>query len=96
MFRFPLLALLMFIVTAVSADDYPRLTNLPTIYINTFDNRPVTSKTDYIYATMHYVDEADQLTTYDSLQIRGRGNSTWGLAKKPFRIKFHSKEKFLG
>ena len=96
MFRFPLLALLMCIVTTVSADDYPRLTNLPTIYINTFDNRPVTSKTDYIYATMHYVDEADQLTTYDSLQIRGRGNSTWGLAKKPFRIKFHSKEKFLG
>ena len=46
MFRFPLLALLMFIVTTVSADDYPRLTNLPTIYINTFDNRPVTSKTD--------------------------------------------------
>lgn len=29
-------------------------------------------------------------------QIRGRGNSTWEFPKKPFRIKFSSKESLLG
>ena len=91
-----LLALFLLALPKVAAEDFTRLSNLPAIYINTFDHCPITSKTDYVYATMHYVDENDNLTTYDSLQIRGRGNSTWGLPKKPFRIKFHKKEKFLG
>lgn len=91
-----LLALFLLALPKVAAEDFTRLSNLPAIYINTFDHCPITSKTDYVFATMHYVDENDNLTTYDSLQIRGRGNSTWGLPKKPFRIKFHKKEKFLG
>ncbi len=91
-----LLAFFLLALPKVAAEDFMRLSNLPAIYINTFDHCPITSKTDYVFATMHYVDENDNLTTYDSLQIRGRGNSTWGLPKKPFRIKFHKKEKFLG
>ena len=73
-----------------------RYTNLPTIYIETFGKAAITSKDTYIYATMWYVDENNVVTQYDSLQIRGRGNSTWKLSKKPYRIKFHQKEKFLG
>lgn len=73
-----------------------RYTNLPTIYVETFNKVSITSKTTYVYATMWYVDENDVVTRYDSLQIRGRGNSTWKLNKKPYRIKFHSKEKLLG
>ena len=73
-----------------------RLTNLPHIYINTFTGNSITSKTNYVYARMWYVDEKDSVTFYDSLEIRGRGNSTWGLAKKPYKLKFHQKEKFLG
>lgn len=87
---FPLLA------TTALSETYVRQTNLPTVYINTYNNVAITSKTVYVYATMVYVDENDNITTYDSLQIRGRGNSTWGLNKKPYRIKFHEKEKFLG
>jgi spore coat protein CotH len=30
------------------------------------------------------------------LQIKGRGNSTWGMPKKPYRLKFDSKAKVLG
>ncbi|MBQ4621597.1 MAG: CotH kinase family protein, partial [Bacteroidaceae bacterium] len=75
---------------------YSRYTNLPTIYIETFNKAGITSKTTYVYATMWYVDENDQVTRYDSMQIRGRGNSTWNLQKKPYRIKFQNKEKFLG
>lgn len=89
---------LFLICLTLSAQDteHVRLTNLPHIYINTFDGRSITSKTTYVYATMWYVDENDVVTQYDSLEIRGRGNSTWSLAKKPYRIKFHQKEKLLG
>lgn len=71
-------------------------TNLPAVYINTQYNQSITSKTDYIYCTLRYTDEQGVTTTYDSVQIRGRGNSTWNMPKKPYRIKFKSKEKFLG
>ena len=95
-------------------EDHIRLTNLPHVYINTFDDREVTSKTDYTYATMWYVDEEDQVTQYDSLEIRIRGNGTAGISpkpkfwkfwkwelrkketKKPYKLKFHEKEKLLG
>ena len=83
------------LATLISMAQYAQLTNIPTIYIETFGNRSVTSKTTYVYATMTYVDGAN-IVQYDSLQIRGRGNSTWGLAKKPYRIKFNESTKFLG
>lgn len=73
-----------------------RYSNLPTIRINTLDGWPVTSKSTYKLCTLSYTDENSVTTVYDSVQIRGRGNSTWNLAKKPYRIKFKSKEKFLG
>lgn len=83
-------------ITTLCAQTYVRKTNLPCIYVNTEGHKAVVSKDNYIYATMVYVDENDQQTTYDSLQIRGRGNSTWNMRKKPYRLKFHDKEKFLG
>ena len=75
---------------------FTRLTNLPAVYINTFDGGGIVSKTDYKYCRLRYVDETDVVTLYDSVSIRGRGNSTWSLSKKPYRIKFLNKEKFLG
>ena len=90
-------ALLFFFTALVaSAQTYVRKTNLPTVYINTFNNVPITSKETYVYATMHYVDENDAVTAYDSLQIRGRGNSTWSQEKKPFALKFPQKLCFTG
>ena len=83
-------------VMTLCAQTYVRKTNLPCVYINTEGHKAVSSKETYMYATMVYVDENDQVTQYDSLQIRGRGNSTWGLRKKPYRIKFKEKQKFLG
>lgn len=75
---------------------YVRLTNLPHVYVNTFDGKSISSKTTYKYATMVYVDEEDNVITYDSMEIRGRGNSTWGMSKKPYKIKFNEKVKLLG
>lgn len=79
-----------------SAQQYTLKTDLPAIYIETFDGYGVTSKDTYKYCRLHYVDEAGQVSHYDSVSIRGRGNSTWKMAKKPYRIKFKEKEKFLG
>lgn len=72
-----------------------QLTNLPALYINTFDGSSITSKYDYKYAKLWRIQDGET-EFIDSLQIRGRGNSTWGVPKKPYRIKFKSKEKFLG
>lgn len=72
-----------------------QLTNLPTLFINTYDGTAVTSKREYKLARMWRLD-GDSVAAYDSLRIRGRGNSTWGMAKKPYRLKFNRKERFLG
>ncbi|MBO4801780.1 MAG: CotH kinase family protein [Bacteroidaceae bacterium] len=76
--------------------DVQRLTNLPHLYLETFNKRAITSKSTYVLARLWYIDENDEVTFYDSLEVRGRGNSTWGLAKKPYKLKFKEKEKFLG
>ena len=89
------LSLLACIMVYVGMAQYDQLTNIPTIYIETFAGQHITSKENYIYATMTYVD-GENMVQYDSLQIRGRGNSTWNLAKKPYRIKFNESTKFLG
>ena len=72
-----------------------QLTNLPAVYINTFDGSTIDSKYNYKYAKLWRIQ--DGVTEFiDSLQIRGRGNSTWTVPKKPYRVKFKNKEKFLG
>lgn len=77
------------------AQKYVQKTDLPTIYIETVNNKPIESKEDYVDATLYYVDETG-VKTYDKLGVRGRGNSTWNLEKKPYRIKFADKQAFMG
>ncbi len=72
-----------------------QLSDVATLYINTQDEAAVNSKSTFRYARMWEVMDG-QVTMYDSLQIRGRGNSTWGLAKKPYRLKFNEKVRLLG
>lgn len=78
------------------AQEHKRLTNLPHLYVNTFTGNPIVSKTEQVWARMWLVDEQDVVTFYDSISIRGRGNSTWNMAKKPYRIKLLEKAKLLG
>ena len=91
-----LVALLCMFVTHAVAQEHVRLTNLPHVYIETFSGRSITSKDNYVLARMWMVSERDSVQFFDSLEIRGRGNATWGLAKKPYKLKFHEKEKLLG
>lgn len=82
-------------LASAQGDSYPRLTNLPTVYIETENHQEILSKENYVNATLRYVDD-NGVKLYDALGIRGRGNSTWGLAKKPYRLKFDKKQEFLG
>ena len=52
-------------------------TDLPTLFINTYDGTAVTSKREYKLARMWRLD-GDSADAYDSIRIRGRGNSTRG------------------
>ena len=71
---------------------YSTFTGLARLYINTEDGTPITSE-DYVSASFkldpNFQFDGAVLETTGS--IRGRGNSTWGMAKKPYRITFDSK-----
>ena len=69
---------------------------LPIVSINTPNAQSITSKEDWIEgATMSIVNAGVQ--NYEgTTSIRGRGNSTWGMPKKPYALKLDSKAEILG
>jgi hypothetical protein len=74
-----------------------QLTHLPTLYINTENAQPVVSKVDYLNATLTIKSSvAEEEVTDLVTEIRGRGNSTWGMSKKPYRLKLDKKANLFG
>jgi hypothetical protein len=76
--------------------DLTKFTGLPIVNIQTDNNLPIESKDDYITGIVS-VDGGRGFEDLGStiMEIRGRGNSTWGNPKKPYQMKLDSKEKFL-
>lgn len=77
-----------------------KVEHFPAIYITTDDKASITSKTDYKGATIK-VEDPDKMysdsTVYEGhMQIRGRGNTTWDMPKKPYRLKLDDHTKLLG
>ena len=75
-------------------------TGIPVLWIETEGRAAITSKEDYINAHFKLVEDvktraAGDVTEFDG-KIKGRGNSTWGMAKKPYAIKFDEKQSFFG
>ena len=72
-------------------------TGLPVIYVDTEGGKPIVSKEDYLNASLHILgtEAYDGLNPADC-QIRGRGNTTWGWPKKPYLVKFESKQSLFG
>ena len=76
---------------------------LPVVYLNTTNGVAITSKEEYVGGSL-YIDPLN--TGYEALgsetapvtgQFKGRGNWTWnGFDKKPYRIKFDTKQNVLG
>lgn len=70
--------------------------DIPHITITTTNGQEVTSKSDYLTATIS-IDGKDLYEDYSgTTEIRGRGNSTWTYPKKPYRLKLTSKSEILG
>jgi len=74
-----------------------QLTNLPTVYISTDGGRNVVDKDVYLDAVISVRSAvAAEVITDVVTQIKGRGNSTWGMPKKPYRLKLDKKDNLLG
>ncbi len=71
-------------------------TGLPILYLET--EAPVVSKDDYVKGkmTVDANSKYPQPVTTMQMEMRGRGNSTWTMPKKPFRIKLDTKAELLG
>ena len=70
---------------------------LPIVLVNTPDFEPIESKEIYIPGTEYFSLNLDM--TYDfigEVKIKGRGNSTWGAPKKPYKIKFEEIQSLYG
>lgn len=75
----------------------PASVNLPVLTINTAGAVPIVSKDDYVDGTMTIVDAANPSYNYSgTLEVKGHGNSTWAMPKKPYRLNLDSKAALLG
>lgn len=70
--------------------------DIPVITINT-NNVLITSKEEYVKMDLSISNTKDEyLLSNVTGKIRGRGNSTWDMPKKPFKIKFDKKQDLFG
>lgn len=80
-------------------------TGLPVLYINTDIPMEEITKEEYVFGDIKlvYEDGTDFTYTFEKIKdgekkegIKGRGNSTWQMAKKGYAFKFDSKQSFFG
>ncbi|MES2826993.1 MAG: CotH kinase family protein [Bacteroidota bacterium] len=71
-------------------------TGLPILYLKTTDS--IRSKDTYVNGSVSINTNNlfDQPVNNITLEAKGRGNSTWGMPKKPYRLKFGTKAPMLG
>ena len=80
---------------AGSATQYPQLTNLPTLNIQTTNNEEINSRENYVAARITIVSNQGTKFFTDSISIRGRGNASWNFPKKPYKFKLNTKSTLL-
>lgn len=75
-----------------------QLTNLPTVIINTENAQEIVSKENEISSNVYIISEnGTNLLSTSETGVRGRGNASWDqFPKKPYRLKFKSKQSLLG
>ncbi len=76
----------------------PVVLDNPVLYITTAGGAPVLTKTDYVTCTYRVVNSHGfgQTIFNQPGRIRGRGNSTWTMAKKPWKMKLDASVPVLG
>lgn len=81
-------------------DEVARRQNIPVVRIQTAGGAGIYDKTNYVRGTITVSDpeklysDVEEFTA--SMGIRGRGNSTWGWPKKPWKVKLDEKSEILG
>lgn len=82
--------------TVIVTRNAPRL---PRMYVDT-KGLPILSKENYVTSTVKVEDldgyYSSNISVSSPAGIRGRGNSTWGMDKKPYRVKLDNKMSLLG
>ena len=73
-----------------------RIASVPRIDIDIDGGYYVTSKDYYLNAKFRISGNGVYENFTDSVQIKGRGNSSWSASKKPYRLKFAEKVKPFG
>ncbi|WP_298647617.1 CotH kinase family protein [uncultured Proteiniphilum sp.] len=68
---------------------------IPHVYITTENGTEITSKDDYLSADISIEANGWGEDYSGETQIKGRGNSTWGMPKKPYRLKLEKKASLL-
>ena len=69
----------------------------PVMTIETENRSAIESKETYLTCLIDISNtESAYALSSESARIRGRGNSTWGMPKKPYKIKFDSKVNLFG
>lgn len=86
-------------ITLENPDYVPTTTssNLPVLAITTTAGAPVDSEDDYVDATLTVKDAANPSNNYTgTMGIKGHGNTTWEMPKKPYRLNLDKKTTLLG
>jgi hypothetical protein len=71
---------------------------IPQMMIKTDNNSVINSKEIYVNGFIEIVelyDDIENVISSGSMGIKGRGNSTWDMPKKPYKIKFDEKKSFF-
>ena len=72
-----------------------RYSDLPVIYVET--PKEVTGKDDWVKnGRLSIFTDTTDVVALEKVQYKGRGNTTWSYAKKPYAIKLNSKTEILG
>lgn len=75
----------------------PAQTYLPVLKVATNTGDAITSKDDYVAGSVTLSDPSNSANNYSgTMTIKGHGNSTWGMPKKPYNLKLDSKAGLLG
>ena len=69
---------------------------IPSVYINTRAGAPILDKGNYVEATIRIDGDGKYDNFEGKTSIRGRGNSTWEMPKKPYKLKLDKEAPLFG
>ena len=74
-----------------------RNTGLPVVRLNTSSRVEPKDRTTWLEGSTLRIEKADGTVDYEgSLAVRGRGNGTWAMPKRPYALKLDKKSMILG